>query len=270
MKLVKIEDASFKYGDEFIFENINLDLSKGEVLCLFGPNGCGKTTLLDCILGIKKLNSGLITIENTNIKKIGVQDLAKLVSYVPQIHNKSFPYKVIDIVLMGRAPYQSIFSSPRSEDMEIAEQALELLGIKDFKDKVYTQLSGGETQLVMMARAIAQETPIIIMDEPTAHLDFKNELKILEAISGFVKKKEISIIMATHFPNHAFYFENSGIDTKVALMNNKVIATLGKPSWVLTENNMKKVFQINSKVFSIDEGDGDKINFIVPLNSNIK
>ncbi len=270
MSLIKIGDASFKYDNKYIFEDINLNLSKGEVLCLFGPNGCGKTTLLDCILGIKKLKSGVITIKDKNIKKIGVQDLAKLIAYVPQIHNKSFPYKVIDIVLMGRAPYQSMFSAPRGEDMEIAEQALELLGIKDFKDKVYTQLSGGETQLVMMARAIAQETPVIVMDEPTAHLDFKNELKILESISEFVKKKNISIIMATHFPNHAFYFENAGIDTKVALMNDKIIATLGKPSKVLTENNMKKVFHINSKVFSVDEGDGDKINFIVPLNSNIK
>lgn len=268
MQLIEIGDASFKYGNNHIFENINLDLLKGEVLCLFGPNGCGKTTLLDCILGVKSLNSGLITIGEKNIKKIGVQDLAKLIAYVPQIHNKSFPYKVIDIVLMGRAPYKSMFSSPCSSDIEIAENALELLGMKDFKDKVYTQLSGGETQLVMMARAIAQETPIIIMDEPTAHLDFKNELKILESITEFVKEKNISIIMATHFPNHAFYFENNGINTKVALMNNKKIATMGRPSQVLTENNMKKVFKINSKVFSLDSRENEKINFIVPLNSN--
>ena len=220
--VLKIENLSFEHGRTPVFNQISFELTKGGIFCLFGPNGCGKSTLIECLLGYLKPSSGNILLNNKPISKIKPMDLAKSIGYVPQSHTKNFPYKVIDIVLMGRAAYTGTFSSPSAEDLAIAESALETLGLADLKNKPYTQLSGGQTQLVMLARALTQETPIILMDEPTAHLDFWHELIILETIVKLIKEKNISIIMATHFPNHAFYFENCGVNTQVALMNNQV------------------------------------------------
>ena len=153
---------------------------------------------------------------------------------------------------MGRTAYTGIFSLPSAEDKRIAEEALETVGISDFRDRPYTQLSGGETQLVLVARALAQQTPILIMDEPTSHLDFRNELIILETVVKLVNLTGITVVIATHSPNHPFYFEGSGAGTTVALMNNTEIAALGTPSDVLTEKNMSGTFNVSSRVISYD------------------
>lgn len=250
MAILKLEKASFKYGNNIIFQDINFELAQGNIFCLFGPNGCGKSTLIESILGSLRLSEGKILIHNRENNSIKPAELAKYVSYVPQNHTKNFPYKVIDIVLMGRAAYTGTFSSPSAEDRAIAESSLEQLGLIHLKDKPYTQLSGGQTQLVMLARALTQETSIILMDEPTAHLDFRHELIILETIVKLIQEKRISVIMATHFPNHAFYFENSGISTKVALMNNQRFEAIGNPTEVLTEVNMLKTFHIHAKLIT--------------------
>lgn len=261
---LKIDRASFSYGNARVFNEISFEVSSGGVFCLFGPNGCGKSTLIECILGSLKVSTGDILLNNQSIKKIKPATLAKYISYVPQSHTKNFPYKVFDIVLMGRVAYTGTFSSPSVEDKEIAESALESLGLSHLRDKPYTQLSGGQTQLVMLARALTQETPIILMDEPTAHLDFRHELIILETIVKLIKEKKISVIMATHFPNHAFYFENSGISTTVALMNNQVFEAVGSPTNVLTEENMLRTFKIYSKLLS-STTNNNEIKGIIPI-----
>ena len=217
---VQVKNASFSYGKKQVFHDISFNVKKGEVFCIIGPNGCGKTTLLDCILGLLKINTGEILVGKVNIKKTKPQELAERVAYVPQTHERRFPYKVEDIVLMGRASKTKIFSSPNSEDKEIAKKAMEKVGILELADSPYTQISGGQCQLVMIARALAQESEIIIMDEPTAHLDFKNELILLETVVNLVRENNITVIMATHFPNHAYYFETNNIPTTLALMNN--------------------------------------------------
>lgn len=262
---LKVNNASFNYGKTKIFQNINFEISTGGIFCLFGPNGCGKSTLLECILGSLKLSGGHITLNNIPIKDYKSAELAKHISYVPQSHTKSFPYKVIDIVLMGRAAYTGNFSAPSTEDYAIAEAALDSLGLASLQNKPYTQLSGGQTQLVMLARALAQETSIILMDEPTAHLDFRHELIILETIVKLIKEKNISIIMATHFPNHAFYFENSNISTKVALMNHHVFEAIGSPTDVLTEANMLHTFKIYSKSISALTNHNKVVKGLIPI-----
>ncbi|WP_211170985.1 ABC transporter ATP-binding protein [Bacillus sp. DNRA2] len=265
MSALKIENASFNYGKTEIFHNINFEISTGGIFCLFGPNGCGKSTLLECILGSLKLSGGSITLNNKPISAYKPAELAKQISYVPQNHTKNFPYKVIDIVLMGRAAYTGTFSAPATEDYEIAEAALETLGLSSFINKPYTQLSGGQTQLVMLARALAQETSIILMDEPTAHLDFRHELIILETIVKLIKQKNISIIMATHFPNHAFYFENSDIHTTVALMNHHGFEAVGSPTDVLTEVNMLHTFNIHAKSISAMTDHNKVVKGLIPI-----
>jgi iron complex transport system ATP-binding protein len=266
MCIIQVENASFSYGKQKVLENIDLKIDKGEIFCLFGPNGCGKTTLIQCLLGILRLNSGTIRLRGRDITCMKTVEIARELAYIPQIHEKPFPYKVIDVVLMGRVSYTGLFSLPKKEDRKTAEEALERVGMLSFKDKPYTQLSGGETQLVMVARALAQQTPVLVMDEPTAHLDFRNELKFLETIVHLVKDTDITVVMATHFPNHAFYFENSNTASRVALMNERMFYAQGRPDDVLTEQNMYNIFKIKSKMISHrwDEG---KLKQILPIKT---
>ena len=266
MGIIDVRNATFSYGRENVFENIDLEINAGEVFCLFGPNGCGKSTLILCMLGVLPLSNGQISLGNRNVRGMKPSEVAKVAAYIPQSHEKPFPYKAIDIVLMGRTAHTATFSPPSPADRKIAEEALEKVGIAEFRDRPYTQLSGGETQLVLVARALAQQTPILIMDEPTAHLDFRNELNFLETIVNLVKDSGLTIIMATHFPNHAFYFEGTGVQSGLALMNNRNISVKGNPLEVLTEENMEHVFNIKSKIISYT-WKNETLRQIVPLET---
>lgn len=267
MSLIEIRDASFSYDDNLIFRDVSLSLKEGQVLCLLGPNGSGKTTLLECIMGLMSLNCGSILLNKCDITGMKVNEIARSIAYVPQLHERTFPYRVIDIVLMGRAAYTSIFSSPGTEDLEIAKEALFSVGMGSFADRPYTKLSGGECQLVMLARALAQETPVIVMDEPTAHLDIEHELQILQTVIKLVKNKGITVIMATHSPNHAFNFENSGIDVFAAMLYKNGIQSFGRPFEVVTEDNIRTVFNIESRIISYTDKDNLSSRYIIPLNS---
>lgn len=264
--IIQAKNISFSYGEKVIFSNINFSVRPKEVLCIIGPNGCGKTTLLDCILGILKLRQGEVLIGQKKLDNIKPNQLAEKVAYVPQVHQRTFPYMVKDIVLMGRAYKTNIFSSPDKEDVEITNEAMEKVGILHLADRPYTQISGGQCQLVMIARALAQQPDIIIMDEPTSHLDFKNELIVLETVVDLVKQDDISVIMATHFPNHAYYFETNGILTTLALMNNEKFEEIGSPEQILNENNIKKIYGVNSKVLNYNIDKTTLIRQIVPLS----
>lgn len=264
--MIQVTNASFSYGDKEIFHNINFNIRQGEVFCLLGPNGCGKTTLLSCILGLQKLKDGQILIDGVQIDCIKPKSLAEKTAYVPQIHERTFPYKVKDIVLMGRAHNTSLFTSPSQEDKEIAMIAIEKVGILDLAEKPYTQISGGQCQLVMIARALAQQPKVIIMDEPTSHLDFKNELMVLETIADLVKNENISVLMATHFPNHAYYFESNNVPATLALMNNGEFEDSGIPSDILNEKNILKTYRINSKLIDYKVNENMTIKQIVPLS----
>jgi iron complex transport system ATP-binding protein len=264
--LIEVKNASFSYGKEPVFGGINLRIKRGEIFCLLGPNGCGKSTLLQCLLGILRLNSGAVTLDGRNVADMRPWEIARKLAYIPQLHEKPFPFKVIDVVLMGRVSYTGLFALPTEEDREIALAALEQTGMSKYREKPYTQLSGGETQLVMVARALAQQTPVLVMDEPTTHLDFHNELHFLETVVRLVGESGMTVIMATHFPNHCFYFENNRIKTKVALMNDRVVAGLGSPSAVLTERQMWETFGIVSKVLCCEWEKGES-SYIVPLKT---
>jgi len=268
MPLLNVDKINFAYDQRDILKDISFYVNKGEIFFLLGPNGCGKTTLLDCVLGLLKPRQGNIRVNGTDIKGIRAEAIARQVAYVPQSHEKTFPYTVKDIVLMGRAAYIGMFGAPSAEDMDIIDEALTLVGIIHLRDRHYTQLSGGEGQLVMIARALAQKTPLIVMDEPTAHLDFKHELIIMERIVELVRETDMSILMATHFPNHAFYFQNNAIATRVALMNNSRFLAAGNPADVLTEENMKLIYNINARVVSYNIDVNCEIRQVVPISTN--
>ncbi len=267
MSLIRVEGVGFSYGQKPILKDIGFRVEKAEVLCLLGPNGCGKTTLLDCILGLHPLQSGRITLNGVSTAGIRPATLAKSVSYVPQGHERTFPYRVMEIVMMGRAAYTGLFSGPKLADEKIAEESLALVGIGHLRDRPYTRLSGGEGQLVLIARALAQRTPVVVMDEPTAHLDFKNELLVLETIGRLVRERNIAVVMATHFPNHAFFFENSGVRTRVAMLKEARILEIGEPGRVLREDLIETLYGIEASIVSLDGGASTSRKQVIPIRT---
>lgn len=267
MSIIEVHNATFGYGKENIFRDISFSVTKGEVFCLLGPNGSGKTTLLDCVLGTNKLNSGNIKVNGKNIASYNPRKLAQQISYVPQRHECAFPYRVIDVTMMGRAPYTGIFSAPSKNDRKIARKALKLTGIYHLRRRPYTQLSGGELQLVMIARALAQNTSVIVMDEPTAHLDFRHELVVLETIMNLVKEKEISVLMATHFPNHAFYFDDNNLKINIALLKNGQFIANGRPGEMLNEEIIEDLYGVKSSLFFYSENNQNDRRRIIPLKT---
>ncbi|MFA7466824.1 MAG: ABC transporter ATP-binding protein, partial [Desulfotomaculaceae bacterium] len=233
--------------------------------CIFGPNGCGKTTMLDCILGLNKPDEGKVFIDGADALTLSPAQKAQRIAYVSQKSDRTFPYTVLEIVLMGRTAYSGLFSSPGKEDIDIAEQALNSVGMYKFKDRIFTKLSGGEAQLIKIARAIAQKARLIIFDEPTSHLDFRHELNVIKYIAQIIKDQGISVIMATHFLNHAYFFEDCGLPTRVALMENGAFGAVGFPADVLNQENMAKIFRVWTKKFS--DSNGDRVlNYLVPVD----
>ena len=259
-KLFEVKNISFSYNDEEIFSDISFSIGSGGVLCILGPNGTGKTTLIKCLNGLHDIDSGDILINGKNIKKLSFREISKHVGYIPQSHIPSFPFKVFDVVLMGRAPYLNLTDSPKENDVKIANDALKTLGIENLKDKEYTNLSGGERQLVFLARVLCQKPDMLILDEPTSHLDFGNQIKLLEIIDNLAKSG-LSIIMSSHFPDHAFLSS-----TKVAIMKDKRFIDFGTPEAVVTEENLKKAYSIDVKLIELD----NKRKVCVPLKTNLE
>lgn len=247
-KILQINDAQFSYDQkENIFKEVTLSLENGDVLCILGPNGTGKSTLIKCMNGLLKLNSGNIRINGQDIHSMNKTDLAKIIGYIPQSHNSTFAFSVFDVVLMGRAPHLSLTSVPGEKDYKIAEKAMESLGISHLKDKTYTEISGGERQMVLIARVLAQQPQILLLDEPTSHLDFGNQIRTLNVINKLAENG-LSVIMTSHFPDHAFLSSN-----KVAIMNRGTIMEMGTPESVITEENMRRAYDIDVKILEVDE-----------------
>lgn len=258
MKL-EVKNAICGYGTKIVVKDISMDVSSGEILCLLGPNGVGKTTFFKTILGLLKLKGGKVLLDGENIHNWSRNQLAKTIGYVPQAHTSPFPFKVFDVVLMGRTAHLSMFSSPTKEDMKIAEEVINTLKISYLKDKIYTEISGGERQMVLIARALAQKPKILIMDEPTSNLDFGNQIRVLEQINE-LSQKGLAIIMTSHFPNHAFL-----CSAKVALMQKNNIFTVGNVDEVITENRLKEAYGINVKIITTIDSKGEKIKACIPM-----
>lgn len=228
--------------------HVSLSLTDGQILCLMGQNGSGKSTLLNCIMGIYRPQEGQIFLDQKNLSSAKRHEIAKSLAYVPQLHQINFPYTVREAVLMGRTAYISAIGGPSDEDLAISEKAMDRVGIRHLADKNYGSISGGELRLVLLARALSQQTKVILMDEPTAHLDYHNELYFMEMVSELCKNDGISILMATHAPAQAFYFEHKGNDTRSLFLKNGRMITEGIPSEVITSDLLKEVYEIEAKI----------------------
>ena len=201
-EIIKIRDVNFSYDHRRkIIDNVSSDISGGTFTVILGKNGSGKSTLIRLLTGMNKICSGSIKIDGKELSEISLSDKARLFSFLPQSHNPVFPYKVHDVVLTGRSPYSG-FLPGKKDHLKVGE-TLEKLELPYLKNRVYSQLSGGEQQLVMIARIIVQETRIIFMDEPVSHLDFNNQIRIIKLLKNMVSEG-YSIIISLHDPNFAF------------------------------------------------------------------
>ncbi len=259
---MKIEVKNGKFGytkDVYVHENVNFCLEEGKVLTVLGPNGIGKTTLLKCITGLLDWTEGATCIDGQNIKSIPSTELWKRIGYVPQAGGSKFAYSLLDMVLMGRASHLKIYSTPGKKDKEAAMQALDMMGMADKWNRPCTQISGGEYQLVSIARALVSEPELLILDEPESHLDFRNQLLVLETVEKVVSEKHLSCIINTHYPEHAVRLGD------VSLMIGKNLPYIfSNTNDVITEENLSKYFGVNVKICSF-ELNNKKFSSIVPL-----
>lgn len=255
---LKVSDLSCGYGARPVIKHVNMEINPGEIICILGPNGTGKTTYFKTLLGFLKLLEGRIYLEGRDISLYTRYELARKIGYVPQSHTTPFPFTVLDVVVMGRSAHLGLFASPGKRDYEIAIEALASLDILYLKDRIFSQISGGERQMVLIARVLTQQTNLLVMDEPTSNLDFGNQVRVLSHINNLVKKG-ISVIMTSHFPDHAFLCSG-----KVALMYDGKLLDFGDANEVMTEESLKKIYGIDVRVTDY-EHEGRKMKNCIPL-----
>jgi iron complex transport system ATP-binding protein len=252
---IQADDISFSYSRDMtraIFRNVSLEVQPGEIFCLLGPNGIGKSTLLKCLGNILHIQQGQIRLNGQDLSGLKLTDAAKRIGYVPQGLMSAFPFRIKDIIIMGRAPHLSLLASPSRSDMEIAYKAMETVGVVHLADRPCDSVSGGEWQLTLIARALVQEPQILLLDEPTSHLDMGNQMKILQVIKDLADLG-MTIVMASHFPDHAFL-----VSSVVAILNDGRIAHKGSPDEVITEENMRTTYGVDVRVIQLEEGGARK------------
>lgn len=259
--ILRLSDASFSYGEHCIFAGLDLELAPGDVFCLLGPNGCGKTTLLRCLNGLLPLDKGTIRLNGQELGALDETARARVMGFVFQEHPALFPYTVLEMVVMGRAPHLGFLASPSRRDLEIAEQALARVGMAHLRHQRYTEISGGERQLVLVARALAQEPAILLLDEPTSHLDYGHQMSVLQTIRGLVEMQALTVLMATHSPDHALLIAN-----RVALMKEGRFIATGAPDEVISEENLQALYGVRVKITTVEnDGSGPARRAVVPL-----
>ena len=249
-----VERVTAGYRGRAVIFDISLTLASGEALCLLGANGSGKTTLFKTILGLMRPFSGQVCVDGEDTRGWSRPRLAKTLGYVPQAHTPPFAFRVRDVVLMARSVHTGVFSSPGRWDIAIAEEALERLSILPLADELYTELSGGQRQLVLIARALAQQAPVLILDEPTANLDFANQMLVLRHVKELAESG-LGILMTTHFPDFAFLCAS-----RVALMKHGRILTVDRTEETLTPALLEEAYETPLRV--VDAGEGMQV--VVP------
>ncbi|KGM95553.1 ABC transporter [Clostridium novyi A str. 4552] len=240
---IEVKNLKFLYNSEKVLDDINITIEKGKFYSIIGPNGSGKTTLMKNICKILDANSGHIFINGKDINKMDFKNISKSISVVSQDTNIDFDFSVMDIVLMGRNPYIKMFSTESFEDIKMAREAMEFLDVWRLKDKNITSLSGGERQRVLIARAICQNTDIILLDEPISHLDITYQIELLNKLICLNHNKKITIISILHDLNLASTYSDY-----IILMNKGKIVDIGTSEQVLTKENIKNVYKIQVDV----------------------
>lgn len=252
---LRVERLSFSYKKESVLDNITFTQQSGSLLCLLGPNGVGKSTLFRCILGLLPEYTGEVVIDGLDARTLSPRESARHIAFVPQSHASVFNYSVMDMVLMGTSARFSAFSVPGKQERLLAQQALEQAGISRLGDRPFMELSGGERQLVLIARALAQQARILIMDEPTANLDYGNQLRVLRQVKHLTQSG-YTVMLSTHNPDQALLFA----DMVLTLQNGRVTA-FGPPSDVLHEERLRSLYGMDIDLVRLYDG---KVSVCVP------
>ena len=260
MKL-EARNLDFGYRGKPVGRDVSLALEAGEVLCLLGPNGSGKTTLFKTLLGLLPVQCGAVVIDGADLGARRRDEVARMVSYVPQAHAAFFPYSVREVVLMGRTAHLGMFSTPSRRDHEITMAALGRMGLTHLAESVYTRISGGERQLALVARALAQDAHIVVMDEPTANLDFGNQVRVLQHVQDLARSG-IGVLLSTHDPDQAFVCAD-----RVAMLHAGRLVRLGAPAEVVTAESLKEIYGVEVEVALVPSSDGAARRVCIPTVS---
>ena len=241
--VIETKNLNWAYNGIKVLNNVSIDIRFGTFTGILGPNGAGKTTLLKQILNLLPVEKKSILIRGTDIKSYSRKEIAKIEAYVPQSAKIDFKFTVEQVVLMGRTPFLGRFDRESSKDLEIAQWAMKETGVLEFRDKFITQLSGGELQRVVIARALTQEPIILALDEPTSHLDIHHQINILSILRTLAKRKGLTILAVLHDVNHALEY----CDNLFLLDKGKIINS-GSPEKVISPKVMKTVYNLNVKI----------------------
>lgn len=255
---IDVEHLSFSYGRHEVLRDVSVSIPDRTLVSVLGPNGVGKSTLFRCILGLNTGWTGRILVNGKDLKSLSIRERAREISYIPQSHAPVYDYEVIDVVLMSTGTDLGMLRSPTRRHRERAYDALERVGIAHLATRTYTQISGGEQQLVLIARAIAQQARTIIMDEPTSALDYGNTVRVLSTVRELAREG-LSIVQSTHQPDQAFLYAD-----KTLVLNHGTICAYGSPKDVITDDLVSNLYGVDVEVNSLYD---DSVRVCVPLRA---
>ena len=254
---MEVKNLRFSYGEHEVLKGISFRAEEGEFISVLGPNGVGKSTLFRTLLGLMRPSQGRVAVGGRDIATMSPAELSRAMAYIPQSHNPVFNFSVLDMVLMGTTSQVSRFSVPGKEQIKLADAALERLNISHLRDRACGYISGGERQLVLIARAIAQQAKILVMDEPSANLDFGNKIRVMRTVKGLTEDG-FTVIQSTHDPDQAYLYS----DKILALYDGRILSW-GAPQVVMTSETISKLYNVDVEVCSMQ---GDAARVCVPAN----
>lgn len=252
---IQVKNLSFSYGDNQVLKDISFTAEDGQLLALLGPNGVGKSTLFRCILGLLSGYGGEAIINGRSTRGMGSRELARHVAYIPQSHYPSFNFSVFDMVLMGTTAQVSGVSAPGNKQMAQVENALMQMDIFHLRNRGYTNISGGERQLALIARAIVQEAKVLMMDEPTSNLDYGNQLRVMSVVKR-LSREGYTVIESTHSPDQAFMYAD-----KILAIKDGLVVADGSPKDTIDADLISTLYNVNVAVHSLRD---DKVRICVP------
>ena len=256
MNPIEVRDLRYSYNKYMVLDGVELKVEEGEILGILGPNGCGKTTLLKNLNKNLSPIGGCVMLDGSDIADVAKRDVAKSVAVVPQTNEIRFSFTVREIVSMGRMPFQSMMSGESREDARIVDEAIEKVGLTSMKDRHINTMSGGERQRVMIARALAQTPRILLMDEPTLHLDINTQFEALDLIQELSRESRLTVVVVSHdLPMVARYCD------KIAMIHDRRVMCCGTPEEVLTPENMRTVFNMDAEL-GYDSRNGKRTVFL--------
>ena len=256
--ILEVKNGSFSYGSREVLKDVSFHLEEQKIMTILGPNGVGKTTLLKCIMGFLEWNSGGTMISGKSLTEYSDKEHWRKISYVPQAKQSVFSYGVLEMVVMGLDKENGFFYSPKKEHFERADEMLKELGIGRLADRYCNELSGGELQMVMLARAMVSGPELLILDEPESNLDMRNQLRILDAIEYASKEKNTACVINTHFPSHALRLSD-----KTLLLGRGFKQKFGSTEEIITEENVEEFFRTRAKIVDF-AAEGKTYRIIAP------